>query len=672
MTSHTSRLLLAAGASLLALNVALPSAYAQSMDYGALEQLYGEPVTTSATGKPQKISEVPANMEIITQDQIRRSGADNIPDVLRFVTGVDVRRTSFGEASVGIRGYGQAINARLLVLVNGRQVYLDDYGYVPWQTIPVALENIRQIELVKGPASALFGFNAVAGVVNIITYDPLYDNNNVAALRTGTQNLAGGSATGTVHVGQDVGMQASAGGYLADEFSGAPPYVRSINPKQGFLSANTKAVVAPGLVVSLNASAANADNLGVSSIGAVTQRYYRTTSIGSSVSADTSLGALGFNFYRNGLEYDSTSGVGATPTASPTTVFWNNQVYVVQASDLVRLSDDHTVRFGLEYRNNSLTGPIMINQTIGYGVISGSTMWDWQITPTLSLTNAFRLDHLMLNRSGSAITTSGFRNTAFNNRTIDEPSFNTGLVYRPTDLDTVRLTVGRGVQVPSLLQFGFTSGANPNLDPTTVTNYEIDYDRSIPAIGSVLRTALFYQTNSDLLATANASPSVIGPLGRAIRLSNNIGSSNEFGLEIGIKGHSDSGFRWNASYTFANVTESVISNKGAVPDTPFDYMHGTPVHSLIGGFGYSVDKWEFDAQGKWQSSYRDYIVGRSGSGLVAKNIDNYFTATARAGYSLTEKMTVALTASQFNAVRLTETAALPTERRLIASVTVKF
>ena len=66
-------------------------ASAQSVDYTGAEQLFGEPVTTSATGKPQRASQVPANMEIITADDIRRSGADNFADVLQFVAGLDVR-----------------------------------------------------------------------------------------------------------------------------------------------------------------------------------------------------------------------------------------------------------------------------------------------------------------------------------------------------------------------------------------------------------------------------------------------------------------------------------------------------------------------------------------------------------------------------------------------------
>jgi outer membrane receptor for ferrienterochelin and colicin len=91
---------------------------AQSVDYAGFEQLFGEPVTTSATGKPQRISEVPANMEIITADDIRRSGADNIPDILQFVAGISVRRYGFAAADVGIRGYNETSNPRLLVLLN--------------------------------------------------------------------------------------------------------------------------------------------------------------------------------------------------------------------------------------------------------------------------------------------------------------------------------------------------------------------------------------------------------------------------------------------------------------------------------------------------------------------------------------------------------------------------
>src|ERR1700757_2875477 len=102
---------------------AVCSAAAQSIDYGAFEELFGEPVTTSANGSPQRAADVPADMEIITAEMIRRSGATNIPDVLAHVVGVDVLRWGVSSADVGIRGYDTPYSPRLLVLVHGRQVY---------------------------------------------------------------------------------------------------------------------------------------------------------------------------------------------------------------------------------------------------------------------------------------------------------------------------------------------------------------------------------------------------------------------------------------------------------------------------------------------------------------------------------------------------------------------
>ncbi len=97
-------------------------ASAQSINYGSLEQLFGEPVTTSATGKPQRVSNAPVDMHIITQDDIRRSGAKNIPEILRDVPGVNVLQSGREDYDVGIRGYNQSYSPNLLVLVNGRQV----------------------------------------------------------------------------------------------------------------------------------------------------------------------------------------------------------------------------------------------------------------------------------------------------------------------------------------------------------------------------------------------------------------------------------------------------------------------------------------------------------------------------------------------------------------------
>ena len=188
-------------------------AAAQSIDYGAFQELFGEPVTTSATGiaatrhptcRPTWKSSPPT--------MIRRPAPPTFPDALAHVIGVDVLRWGVTSADVGIRGYDTPFSPRLLVLVNGRQVYLDDWGRTQWDAIPVQLAEIRQIEVVKGPNTALFGFNAAAGVINIITYNPLYDTVNTASVAGGTQGFAQASAVGTAKLGDVGGIRVSAGG----------------------------------------------------------------------------------------------------------------------------------------------------------------------------------------------------------------------------------------------------------------------------------------------------------------------------------------------------------------------------------------------------------------------------------------------------------------------------
>src|SRR3984957_13782794 len=195
------------------------AARGQSVDYSALELLFAEPVTTSATGSPQRASEVPADMEIITADDIRRSGARDVPGILRHIADVDMLQWGTDDSDVSVRGYDQAYSQRLLVLINGRQVYADYYSFTPWSTLPVELGDIRQIEVVKGPSSALFGLNAVGGVINIITYNPLYDEKDSAVATAGTQDLAQGSAITTFKLDDRAAVRISAGARSDLDFS---------------------------------------------------------------------------------------------------------------------------------------------------------------------------------------------------------------------------------------------------------------------------------------------------------------------------------------------------------------------------------------------------------------------------------------------------------------------
>src|SRR5258708_6705211 len=134
----------------------------------SLEDLMNLQVT-SVSKKEQKLSKAGAGVHVITQEDVRRSGATNIPDLLRMVPGVDVARLDANRWAVSIRGFNYIYADKVLVLIDGRTVYLDSASNVFWDQQDVPLEDIDHIEVIRGPGGTIWGTNAVNGVINIIT-----------------------------------------------------------------------------------------------------------------------------------------------------------------------------------------------------------------------------------------------------------------------------------------------------------------------------------------------------------------------------------------------------------------------------------------------------------------------------------------------------------------------
>lgn len=134
----------------------------------SLEQLMNLEVTTIGR-KRQSVNHIPAAVYVITQEEIRRSGATTIPDLLRLVPGVEVAQIDNANWAISIRGFNYRSSNKLLVLVDGRTVYYPIYSSVFWDAQDTLLEDIERIEVIRGPGASLWGANAVNGVINIIT-----------------------------------------------------------------------------------------------------------------------------------------------------------------------------------------------------------------------------------------------------------------------------------------------------------------------------------------------------------------------------------------------------------------------------------------------------------------------------------------------------------------------
>jgi len=156
---------------LLCIALRCPSASAQSPnDFTtySLEELMNMELTTAAK-KPQKAYESAAAVFVITQEDIRRSGATNLPEALRMAPGIQVARSDPGDFAVTSRGFLGEFANKLLVLIDGRSIYSPVFSGTFWDYNDMLLENIERIEVIRGPGATLWGANAVNGVINIIT-----------------------------------------------------------------------------------------------------------------------------------------------------------------------------------------------------------------------------------------------------------------------------------------------------------------------------------------------------------------------------------------------------------------------------------------------------------------------------------------------------------------------
>ena len=134
--------------------------------------VYTELVIVTASKSEEQLVNAPAAVSVISNETIQNSPAFNIGDLLRAVPGVNVTQLSARDVNITSRGATSTLSTSQLAVVDGRSVYLDFFGFVAWDFVPTNPLEIKQIEVIRGPASAVWGANAMTGVVNVITRTP--------------------------------------------------------------------------------------------------------------------------------------------------------------------------------------------------------------------------------------------------------------------------------------------------------------------------------------------------------------------------------------------------------------------------------------------------------------------------------------------------------------------
>lgn len=232
LPSFLGALLIATGAAMAQDASQTPSGAPDQTQEGDIKR--EEVVVVTASKVESTLVNAPATMSVITPDVLATSPAQNYGDLLRAVPGMNVIQMSARDINLTSRAATSTLTNSQLTLLDGRSIYLDFFGLVLWDLVPSNMAEIKQIEVVRGPASAVWGANALTGVVNIITKSPrelAEKGTGSISLSAGTFNRDGGSRdgdSGTAYGGSFTFAQApseklafklSAGYFHSDPFS---------------------------------------------------------------------------------------------------------------------------------------------------------------------------------------------------------------------------------------------------------------------------------------------------------------------------------------------------------------------------------------------------------------------------------------------------------------------
>jgi outer membrane receptor for ferrienterochelin and colicins len=658
--------------------IAVPAS-AQMIDYDALQQTMGEPVTTSVTGKPQRQSETSASTTIITRDEILHSPARDLPGLLKTYAGIDVNRWTAGQSDVAVRGGVQTYNARLLVLVDGRQVYLDHYGLTDWNLIGVQLEEIQQIELVRGPTSALFGFNAASGVVNIITRKVRDTAAATFSASGGNHGFSRAAGSLTMPLSEAVGAKLTAGRLREGERK-IPAYL--LRPTSVYDVATDQ--VSGQLDSDFGSTAATigggySTNRQIEYLPSqlLSNQRYRSGSINSTLAQDTGWGGISVNGYVNWL--DVSYAVQGTDNAPLPSVEIKNRIAAIKSSGLYRLDSDKTVRLGVEYRNTRLHGNSQFADTIAYDVLAGEAMFDIHMNDNVLLTAATRVDKLMLHASGQLMQPA-FNDIAHFNRDFSRLSFNVALLVKNGERGQLRINGGLGYQLPSLENYGlrvravtptavplFVAGT-PQIRPVRIWSAEAGYTYDLDAV-RIEATGFYNRTEGVIASPGDGIESraelFFVPTPVVVVRFASAGDYETYGAEISAGG-TVSGLKWRANYTWTHTAGDLTGTSLPI-QLAISPRQTTPEHKANLTLGYDAPRWYVSGVARYVSATRQFAFSTAPQLLLFKVQDSLALDT-RVGFRVTPGLELFAAGENLSSASGAAGSPIPADRRIRGGV----
>jgi iron complex outermembrane receptor protein len=514
-------------------------------------QLMKEEETVSiASRHEQPISQAPSNVYVITDEDIRHSGAMDIPTVLRRIPGIEVMQTTGAEFNVSARGNNQLLANKMLVLVDGRSIFVDAQAVVFWKAIPVTLPEIKRIEVLKGPAAAVYGFNAFDGVINIITKSPQE--------MKGTTLQFGGGEYGTI----------SSAAIHADTI-GKFGYRLSIGHDQNAQWRNRDALAFRSNKFNLQTEYALSSDSKVSVSGGLvdTNRFDGPL---QGVSFNTSAPALGYahvvyerpNFFLRAFwnRWDDSTNTLTHPLIENFLRFtdqngsssfrYRADTYNIEAQHAVEFGTANRLTYGFNYRYNTLSGNLYsvsnYENRLGFYVQD-----EWKATQTLTLVAGARYDF------DTFIHATLSPRAALLYRLDPDHTFRLGIsvAYRPPTLNETFFNA-RGVTTlppPIPSPPSVTAQGSTGLTPEQIISYEAGYQGWYLKHRLTVRANMFFNHVSDLIVPT--TPQLIQG-----------GSADIYGGEAGIEFLATTWLSGFANYSYQEVGQTLTADaQRAVP-----------------------------------------------------------------------------------------------------------
>ncbi len=480
---------------------------------------------TSVSKRPETLRQVAAAIYVITSEDIRRSGAASLLEVLRLAPNLEVARVNGFSATVTARGFNsiQAAN-KLLVLIDGRSVYEPVSSGVPWQMIDVALDDIDRIEVISGPGGTMWGANAVNGVINIITKDASQTQGLFLRATSGIYKRSASLRYGG-KLGANVSYRVFADGFKSDGTQDVTPS----HPSDAFMGAHG------GFAI---------DGTSESSAYSITGDGY-----------DNSVANNGGDFHGDGLlsSWEKTLVNGSTVA--------------------LRAYFAHDIRSEPDFYESRDTYNVEGQQTIAFGerhqFVWGGEMRLWRETFTshtlarfanpkadISLGSVFAQDEITLKR-GLKLTLGLKAETNSYSGTDWLP--NVRLAWQRGNGDLVWGALSRAVRTPNRLDRELEAPGlilpSPDFSSETLNAVELGW-RTQPTVSSSFSLAAFYNVYDDL-RTIKPTPLTVVPA-----ILENGARGTTYGLEGW--GKVDVTPRWRVSGGFNLLHKHFETKPGAV------------------------------------------------------------------------------------------------------------